>query len=34
MRISQDVQEYTDGMAQKAKEFKQKGSELYVEQIQ
>lgn len=33
MRISQDVQEYTDGMAQKAKEFKEQGSNLYVEQV-
>lgn len=31
MRISQDVQEYSAGMAQKAKEFKEQGSELYVE---
>jgi phosphomethylpyrimidine synthase len=33
MRISQDVLDYTEGMAQKAKEFKEQGSELYVEQI-
>jgi phosphomethylpyrimidine synthase len=30
MRISQDVREYTEGMAQKAQEFKQAGSKIYV----
>ena len=33
MRISQDVHEYTEGMAKKAQEFKDMGSEIYVEQI-
>ncbi len=33
MKISQDVQEYSAGMAQKAKEFKDLGSELYVEPV-
>ena len=33
MKISQDVQEYTEGMAQKAKEFKDLGSEIYLETL-
>jgi len=33
MKISQDVQEFTEGMAKKAKEFKDLGSEIYVETI-
>lgn len=33
MRISQDVHEYSEEMAKKAKEFKDMGSEIYVEQI-
>lgn len=33
MKISQDVQEYSEGMAKKAQEFKDLGSEIYVEKV-